>query len=172
MNASETEYRQFIEDMGDLMDDHGLPHMAGRVIGALLICPENRMSHDELVDDLQASKGAISMSTRLLLHLGIVDRISIPGHRKHYYRIHENLWDSMFLDRSDHIKQHCDVVLRALDLVRDEPIERKLQLIEMQAFFDFLLEELPGIVDRWAARRNELFKTQGAEHSVGERTRT
>jgi len=172
MHTSETEYRQFIEDMGDLIDDHGLPHMAGRVIGALLICPESRMSHDELVDDLQASKGAISMSTQLLLHLGIVDRISIPGHRKHYYRIHENLWESMFLDRSDHIKQHCEVALKALDLVRDEPIERKRQLIEMQAFFDFLLQELPGIAERWAARRNALLKTQWTEHSVGERMMT
>ena len=30
--------RQYVEDSADLMEEHGLPRMAGRVIGALLIC--------------------------------------------------------------------------------------------------------------------------------------
>ena len=164
MKPNEAESRQFIEDMGDLMDEHGLPHMAGRVIGALLICPELRMSHDELVNELQASKGSISMSTQLLVRLGILDRVSLPGHRRRYYRIRENLWEDLFLNRSDHIRRHVDLVLKGLDLLRDEPIERKRLLIEMQAFSDFLRVELPGISERWAAQRNALLDRRLAGH--------
>jgi DNA-binding transcriptional regulator GbsR (MarR family) len=165
MRASEEQYRQFIEDMGELMEEHGLPHMAGRVIGSLLISPESYLSMDALVDELQASKGSISMSTQLLLRLGIIDRISLPGHRKRYYRIRENLWEELFLNRSDHIKRHVDLVTRGLELLRDEPIGRKRQLIEMQVFSDFLREELPGITERWAAQRTALLEKRLAEYA-------
>jgi len=165
MKSIKNQHRQFIEDMGDLMDEHGLPHMAGRVVGALLICSDLRMSHDELVEDLQASKGSISMSTQLLVRLGIVDRISVPGVRKHYYGIRENLWGSMFLDRPDHIRKHLDVVRKGLDLLRDEPPERKQQLIEMQAFFDFLQEELPAITARWKEQREACLREWHAEYA-------
>ena len=165
METREAEYGQFIERMGDLMDEHGLPHMAGRIIGALLICPEAHMSMDELVGKLSASKGSISMSTQLLVRIGIVDRISLPGHRKRFYRIRENLWESLFLDRTDHIDQHVGLVLKGLDLLRNEPIARKRQLIEMQVFFDFLREELPGISERWASQRDARLEQRLAEHA-------
>jgi len=165
MKATKAQYCQFIEDMGDLMDEHGLPHMAGRVIGALLICPETHMSMDGLVDELQASKGSISMSTQLLVRIGIVDRISLPGHRRRYYRIREALWEGLFLDRTEHINLHANLVLKGLDLLRNEPIERKRQLIEMQVFFEFLSKELPGISERWAAQRESLLKRRLAEHA-------
>ena len=165
MKAIEAQHCQFVEAMGDLMDEHGLPHMAGRVIGALLICPETHMSMDELVDELQASKGSISMSTQLLLRIGIVDRISLPGHRRRYYRIREDLWEGLFLDRTEHIRQHANLVLKGLDLLRSEPIERKRQLIEMQVFFEFLSRELPGISERWAAQRDALLAKRLAEHA-------
>ena len=82
MNRTYGDRRQFIEDMGDLMDEHGMPHMAGRVIGALLVCDPPHRSLDELAEELQASKGAISMSTQLLIRLGVIEKISIPGERR------------------------------------------------------------------------------------------
>ena len=165
MQTIETQYCEFIEAMGDLMEEHGLPHMAGRVIGALLICPETHMSMDELVDELQASKGSISMSTQLLVRLGILDRVSLPGHRRRYYRIREALWEGLFLDRTEHINQHADLVLKGLDLLQSERIEQKRQLIEMQVFFEFLSKELPGISERWAAQRDALLEKRLAEHA-------
>jgi DNA-binding transcriptional regulator GbsR (MarR family) len=164
MDESSAGRRQFIEDTGDLMDEHGLPRMAGRVVGALLICCPPHMSLDELAEALQASKGAISMSTQLLLRLGIIDRISLPGHRRHYFQIRPRLGENLFFDRSGHIRQHLAWVRKGLEQMMGEPVEAKRRLIEMQAFFEFVLEELPGLSARWAEQREAVLARRLAEH--------
>jgi len=158
MSNTSRGWRQFIEDMGDLIDKHGLPHMAGRVIGALMICMPPQMSLDELADVLQASKGSISMTTQLLLRLGIIHRVSVPGDRKHYFQIRPKMGQELFLDRSDHIQQHLDAVRKGLDQLKDEPIEAKQRLIEMEVFFEFLQTELPGLMRRWTEQREALLE--------------
>jgi len=160
MDLQEAKQSQFIEEMGDLIGEHGLPHMAGRVIGALMICSPSFMSLDQLADMLQASKGAISMSTQLLLRLGMLTRVSVPGDRKHYLEIRPRIGENLFLDRSDHIEQHLSVIQTGLDAVSDEPIEARERLIEMKVFFEFLLRELPGIADRWAKQRSVLLQNE------------
>lgn len=148
--------RQFVERSGDLLDEHGLPHMAGRVVGALLICSPPYMAHDELAEWLQASRGSISMSTQLLLRMGIVERISLPGHRRHYYRLNENLWNELFLPSRDHLQQHLDLCEQGLALLEEEPVAVKRRLIEMLACMEFILELLPEVLDRWRVRKPEL----------------
>jgi len=156
--------QQFIEDMGDLIDEHGLPHMAGRVIGALIICMPPQMSLDELAEALQASKGSISMTTQLLLRLGIITRVSVPGDRKHYFRIRPQMGQELFLDQTDHIEHHLDIVQKGLEQLKDEPIEAKQRLIEMQVFFEFIQSELPGLVERWTNQREALLEQKLTEH--------
>jgi len=158
MDSANERRRQFIEDSGDMMEEHGLPHMAGRVIGALMICTPPYLSHEELATQLQASKGSISMSTQLLVRLNIVDRISVPGHRPHYYRLREHLWNDLLSTRSEHILKHLKLVADGLALLEGEPVESKMRLIELQVFSDFFLEMLPEMADRWEARRAELIK--------------
>ncbi len=150
--------RRFIEDAGNLMDEHALPHMAGKVIGALLICVPPHMALDELAEELQASKGAISMATRLLLRIGILEKVSLPGHRRRYYRIRPNLWEELFVRSTEHFERHVRLVEEGLEIMRREPIEMRRRLVEMKAFTDFLADELPGLVERWRKRRPGLVK--------------
>jgi hypothetical protein len=37
-------FRQFAEMAGDVMDEHGLPHMAGDVVGASRLCAAARVA--------------------------------------------------------------------------------------------------------------------------------
>jgi len=155
--------REFIENSADLMEEHGFPRMACRVIGALMICTPPYLSHEELAEQLQASKGSISMSTQLLVRLNIVERISLPGHRRHYYRLRERLWNDLLSTRTEHIQQHLKLVDDGLALLKDEPIESKMRLIELQVFSDFILEALPEMAERWKSRRPELLKKRLTE---------
>jgi len=149
---------QYIEDSADLMEEHGLPRMAGRIIGALLICKPPYMNHDELADQLRASKGSISMSTQLLMRLNIVERISLPGHRRHYYRLRKHVWSDLLSTRTEHIQKHLQMVDDGLALLANEPAEVKMRLIELEVFTDFVLETLPKIAEQWEHRRPELMK--------------
>jgi len=165
MDKITTGRRRFIEEMGDLIDEHGLPRMAGRVVGALLTCSPPHMSLDELADALQASKGAISMSTQLLLRLGIIDRISLAGHRRHYYQIRPRMGESLFFDRADEIERHLAVIRRGIEQMKGGPIEAVRRLVEIQVFFEFVLEELSGISTRWAKRCEQLLRHKLDEQS-------
>ena len=158
MDFDNERLRQFIENSADLLEEHGFPRMACRVIGALIICTPPYLSHEELAEQLQASKGSISMSTQLLVRLNIVERISLPGHRRHYYRLRERLWNDLLSTRTEHIQQHLKLVDDGLALLKDEPIESKMRLIELQVFSDFVLEALPEMAERWEHRRPELLK--------------
>ena len=155
--------RRFIENTANLMEEQGFPRMAGRVIGALMICTSPHLSHEELAEQLQASKGSISMTTQLLMRLSIVERISLPGHRRHYYRLREQLWNDLLSTRAEHTLKHLKLVDDGLALLEDEPVEAKMRLIELQVFSDFVLEALPEMADRWERRRPELMKNRLAQ---------
>ena len=152
MDAKHQARRQFIEDAGDLLEEHGLPHMAGRMLGALMICIPPQMSMDELAEELQASKGSISSATQLLLRMGIVEKLSRPGHRKHYYRVRPNMW-TYLMKQDAHIAEHLDLVRSGLQAVKEAPEAAQLRLLEMKLFFEFTNEEMPGFLKRWEEKR-------------------
>jgi len=164
VTADSQAYRQFIEDTGDMIDEHGLPHMAGRVVGVLLVCVPPHRSLDELADELQASKGSISMATQLLLRLGMIERISVPGERRHYYRLLPDVWSRVFAQRNDHVERHCQIARHGLELLQGEPVEAKERLLEMLVFFDFVVDELPGFAERWRTRRDALMAKRVNEY--------
>ncbi len=159
--------RRFVEETGVMMEEHGLSLMAGRVLGMLQICVPPHRSMDELAEDLQASKGSISMATRMLLRIGVIEKLSLPGHRRHYYRIRPNVWIDMFAQRTEHLNRHKELAAVGLAALGNEPIEAKERLLEMMVFFDFVEEEIPRLVDRWKTRYPELRTKRIAEHGGG-----
>ena len=160
-------HRRFVEETGDMMEEHGLSHMAGRVFGALQVCVPPYMSMDELAEELQASKGSISMATRMLLRVGVIEKLSLTGHRRHYYRVRPGIWMSLFAQRAEHLQQHRELASLGLAALEAEPIETKERLLEMIVFFDFVEEEMPRIVDRWKTRHPELRKERMKEYGGG-----
>ena len=159
--------RRFVEETGDMMEEHGLSHMAGRVFGALQICVPPHMSMDELAEELQASKGSISMATRMLLRIGVLEKLSLAGHRRHYYRVRPGVWMSLFAQRTEHLHQHKELASLGLAVLEGEPIEAKERLLEMMVFFDFVEEEVPRLADRWKERYPELRKERMVEYGGG-----
>lgn len=164
MNASREEYRQFIEDAGDMMGEHGFPPMAGRVVGALLVCTPPHRSLDELAEELQASKGSISMATQLLLRLDVIEKISLPGERRHQYHVRPDVWSTVFSQREEHVGRHRRVAEGGLELLKGQPLDAKRRLLEILVFFDFVAEESPGFATRWEKRRDVLMQRRMEEH--------
>ena len=167
MARNDEAHRRFVEETGDMMEEHGLSHMAGRIFGALQVCVPPHMSMDELAEELQASKGSISMATQLLLRIGVIEKVSLLGHRRHYYRVRPGVWMELFVQRTGHLHQHKELVSLGLAALEGEPIEAKERLLEMMVFFDFLEEETPRLADRWKTRYTELRKAWMKEYGGG-----
>jgi DNA-binding transcriptional regulator GbsR (MarR family) len=76
---------RFVERAGLLWENDGLPRIAGRIFGLMLIS-EEALSLDEIADALGVSKASVSTDTRLLERMGFIERVSKPGDRKDYYQ--------------------------------------------------------------------------------------
>ena len=77
---------RFVETMGRHFEEEGVPRIAGRLCGRLML-EEEECSLDDLAEALQVSKGSISSNARLLEDWGVAERVTRPGDRRDYYRL-------------------------------------------------------------------------------------
>ncbi len=148
--------KHFVEEFGVTLEQTGLPRMAGRIIGWLLISDPPHQSSDQLREGLAASKGSISTMTRLLIQIGLIERVSLPGIRKDYFRIRPNAWQNMIRrGLEDEIKMVRRLAEKALELLADKPLLTRQWLEEMHNVYSFLEQELPALLERWAQQQPE-----------------
>lgn len=146
--------QQYIEDFGLFAEEIGLTRMAGRILAWLLICDPPHQTMHELVDALQASKSSISTTTRMLITFGMLEKVSLPGERRDYYRLVPDLWTTA-MERS--VKQYTGFLRmanRGLDLLDGEPSERRRRLEEMHDLYTFIAREFPEILEHWRRERS------------------
>ncbi|MDX2230832.1 MAG: MarR family transcriptional regulator [Leptolyngbyaceae cyanobacterium bins.349] len=150
LNAHQQAERQhFIEEVGLLFETAGLPRMAGRVFGWLLISNPPHQSPRELAEVLQASKGSISTMTRLLEQMGLIERFSLPGQRRDYFRIKLNAWSELSKRRLEQISAFRRLAARGLALLQEESPELTQRLQEMHDIHAFFEAELPRMLSDW-----------------------
>ena len=87
-DTAEHTVAEFIERMGVIAQADGLPRIAGRLMGFLVI-HGGPVSFGELSERLQISRASVSNNTRLLEGLGVIERTSVPGDRQDYFRLAE-----------------------------------------------------------------------------------
>ncbi len=147
------EQQHFVEEAGVLFEMVGLPRMAGRIFGWLLISNPPHQSPGELVEVLQASKGSISTMTRLLVQIGLIERISLPGQRRDYFRIRPNAWSELTRQRLIQISAFRRLAEQGLNLLHTENPHLLERLEEMRDMHAFLEQEMPQLLKRWEERR-------------------
>jgi DNA-binding transcriptional regulator GbsR (MarR family) len=89
---------RFVEKAGLLWEADGLPRIAGRIFGLMLVSDE-ALSLDEIADQLGVSKASVSTDTRLLERMGFVERVSKPADRKDYYQHTERSFERLLAER-------------------------------------------------------------------------
>ncbi len=147
------EERHFVEDVGLLFEEMGFPRMAGRILGWLLICDPPEQSAGQLAGALQASQGSLSTMTRLLLQMGLVERVAVPGQRRDYFRISPGAWPQLLRTQMQAMTGLHQVVERGLALLAKDDPERLSRLREAHDLYAFLERELPLLFERWERDR-------------------
>jgi len=148
---SATGTSQFIEQFAVILESDGLPRVAGRLFGLLLVSPEP-LSLDELAERLGVTKASISVNARMLEQKGIVERIGLHGDRRDYYRMTEDIVERAMQQRVLKITQFQSALhtaLAATKLRRGVVTER---LALMEEGFSFLLENTNRTLDEWRDR--------------------
>ncbi len=145
----------FIEEMGLALEGFGLSRMAGRVLGALLVADPPEQSAEELAELLQASRGSISGSTRMLETLGIIERISKPGERRDYFRNKPNAWYETAKKEFAAISQFRQLTEKGIALIDSNDPEVLRGLNDMRDFLIFWEREFPKVFERWESESKE-----------------
>lgn len=142
-----------IEDFGLVFEAHGMPRMAGRILGRLLMCDPPHQSMSQLVDALGASKGSVSTMTRLLIDRGVLERQCLPGDRQDYFRVRAGTTSDMFRDQMRHMTAQMDLIQRAMQVADDRSDEGLRRLRDAYDFIAFMQREIPAMLARWDETR-------------------
>lgn len=112
--------QQFIERMGRLTEADGLPRIAGRMFGYLLLTP-GECSIEELASILGVSRASVSNDARRLAQMGVLERRSRPADRRDYYGIAPDFFHTSVEVRLEHLRQFHDLAEEARAVAVDDP---------------------------------------------------
>ncbi|MDH4136695.1 MAG: MarR family transcriptional regulator [Anaerolineae bacterium] len=147
------EEKHFVEDISLFFEQMGLPRMAGRVLGVLLISDPPPQSINDLCERLQASKSSISTTTRLLTEMGLIERVASSVPRRVYFQFKPGGWVVFMRQRLRLMASLHQVAEHGLELLQDrEPALRK-RLQEAHDMFSLIEKELPALLERVENKR-------------------
>ncbi|MGK7311895.1 MAG: GbsR/MarR family transcriptional regulator [Candidatus Longimicrobiales bacterium M2_2A_002] len=135
-----------VERMGLFFERDGLSRIAGRLLGHLLLS-ETPRSLDELAEALQVSKSSVSINVRLLERMGTVERVTIPGDRRDYYRIAADLPRRVSGMWRERLATAHDLLEDALDTPAAETSAVRRRLVRGAALVEGLAEALEDAMD-------------------------
>ena len=146
--AKGPDLQEAAEELALVLSTHGLQRMTARVLAALLFTEQRTMTMGELADRLRASSGAISGAIKMLTSVGLVERAPAPASRRDHYRLRDNAWAVLYTNQNE--------VLSAMQCAAEAGIAAAGQvslpgqrLTQMRDFYDFLLGEIPALLERW-----------------------
>ncbi len=148
-NEQKAEEKRFVEEVGMFFEQTGVPRMAGRILGQLIISDPPHQCTNELSEALTASKGSISTMTRLLIQIGLIERLSLPAVRYDFFRIRPGAWTHMIKQSGAQLTAFRQLAERGLELLENKSPLSRQWLEEMREMYAFFEREFPTLLERW-----------------------
>jgi DNA-binding transcriptional regulator GbsR (MarR family) len=149
-----------VDDVNPLIDDFGLrigramgwPPMAGRAAGVLML-NETPMTMDELQAALNASKGSVSETTRLLVVNGTVRRFKEPGSRQYVYEWRDDAWIGCLQHQLEQTTELLALAENARARSAELPDRQRARMSEMHEYYTFMVRSLEALLGEYQALR-------------------
>ena len=154
------EEKHFIEDIGLFFEQMGMPRMAGRILGVLLISDPPAQSITDIAQALKASKSSISIMARLLVENGLIERVASPIPRRDYYRFKAGGWILYMRQWLGLMSELHEIAERGLALMGEMPSEMKERLLEAHDLFSLMEERFPALLETLEKERLMRLSTQ------------
>lgn len=155
-----------VERLALLLAEAGMPRMPARVFAFVLADEDDHYTARELAEGMRVSPAAISGAVRHLVQMGLLKRGRRPGARSDHYEIDDrDVWRSITLQRLPLLERWESMVAEAAEALAPGSRGRR-RLRETQAYYRFMLSEMPRLMERWGAERaaliSELEKSSAA----------
>jgi DNA-binding transcriptional regulator GbsR (MarR family) len=148
----------FILHWGEMGTKWGINRTMAQV-HALLFISEKPLCAEEIMEELQISRGNVSMSLRELMNWGVVSKMHIKGERKEYFTTEKDVWQFFKIISRERKKREIDPTIITLhevlaDLENDEhpeshyvrrQIDSLLELVETgDQLYDYIEDLNPA----------------------------
>jgi DNA-binding transcriptional regulator GbsR (MarR family) len=145
--AHSLEEKHFVEDIGLFFEQMGMPRVAGRILGVLLVADPSAQSITDIAESLMASKSSVSVMARLLVEQGLIERVASPVPRRDYYRFKSGGW-ILYLRRWLGLMSELHrITERGMALMAGKPPELQQSLQEAHDLFSLVEERFPAIIE-------------------------
>ena len=124
---------QFIQAWGSLGAQWGINRTMAQIHALLLIAPE-ALSADEIMEELNISRGNTNMNVRELINWGIVDKVLVPGERKEYFSAEKDIWKVTKQVAKERKKRELEPIIKVLEQISEVEGDKKDK--NVKAFVD------------------------------------
>ncbi|MEV1179473.1 helix-turn-helix domain-containing protein [Nonomuraea sp. NPDC049784] len=139
---------QAAERLALTLIEGGLQRMSARTLAIFLFTDQDSVTAGEIAERLEASAGSVSGAIKSLLTVGLIERLPSPGSRREHFRLREDAWATLFTSQNTVIQAMLQAAAAAIAATEEgDPAHQRLA--QMHAFYDFLLGELPALLERW-----------------------
>ena len=102
-----------------------------------------------------ASRSAIANAVKVLETSHVVRRTRIAGERHDRVRLDMSSPEALGMDISEY-RELGEMAREGLEVLREAPAARRALLLEVAAYAEFLMEQIPRMEEEWKERRAAL----------------
>jgi len=110
--------QQFISSWGAFGTHWGINRTMAQ-IHALLLVSADPMTQDDIMEELNISRGNTNMNIRELINWGLVERILLSGERKEYFSAEKDIWKVIKQIVKERKKRELEPMLQLLDKLEE-----------------------------------------------------
>jgi DNA-binding transcriptional regulator GbsR (MarR family) len=116
--------QQFISSWGAFGTHWGINRTMAQIHALLLISPDP-LTQDDIMDQLNISRGNTNMNIRELINWGLVDRVLLSGERKEYFTAEKDIWKVVKQIVKERKKRELEPMLQLLDKLEEVEGDKK-----------------------------------------------
>ena len=110
--------QQFISSWGAFGTHWGINRTMAQIHALLLISPDS-LTQDDIMEELNISRGNTNMNIRELINWGLVERILLTGERKEYFSAEKDIWKVVKKIVKERKKRELEPMLQLLDKLEE-----------------------------------------------------
>ncbi|MGM4914423.1 GbsR/MarR family transcriptional regulator [Rhizobium sp. 768_B6_N1_8] len=135
--------------MARLLVPSGVPPIAARLYGHLLLCPRP-VSLDQITEDLGISKSSASVAARLLETYTLARRHSEPGTKRALYAVADD-YEAMIRQQNRLLDALAEHLNAGVGIVPSKEVNARLE--EMAEFYRVMRGAMEDAMSRWQRSR-------------------
>ena len=116
--------QQFISSWGAFGTHWGINRTMAQIHALLLVSPDP-LSQDDIMEELNISRGNTNMNIRELINWVLVERVILPGERKEYFTAEKDIWKVVKQIVKERKKRELEPMMHLLDKLEDVEGDRK-----------------------------------------------